>query len=255
MLHEKLGGLESTLVVRLDDGSCGSDGVPSGQFNTLLKALPRRSITLVGRLQKRGLGFDIVLDQRPVRADLRRHCVQGQLLHLFRRACPIQEEVGGVHQSFSVGLDDGHRGSDGGGSIGSRSEILQQTFLLFGRDVRVAYLRSLRPLRLDRTCVRVYDVPMIGRRRRIVIRGANRDQRHQRRDDQEVEELPPEACARRLSRHRACHDAPIQGSLQSRFTIDHDHASLYPYTSILRRTRAGRGVKFRRRRSPLRYTV
>ena len=244
-------------MVRFDDGSSGGDGLPSGQCDALLNALLRHFIGFGSsrRLQPRGLGFDIVLDQRPVRADVCHYRVEGRLLPFFRQACPIHEELGSLQRPFSVRLDNGYRGSGGGGSIGSRTEILQHTFFFFGRDVRLVYLRSLRPLRLDRTCVRVYDVPMIGRRRRIVIRGANGDQRHQRRDDQEVEELPPEACARRLSRHSACHDALIQGSLQSRFTIDHDRASLHPYTSILRRTRAGKRVKFRTRSPLLRYAA
>ena len=97
-----------------------------------MQALTRGFITLVGRLQKRGLRFDIVLDQRPVRADMRNHRVERRLLRFFRRECPIQEEVGSVHKPFSVRLDDGRCGSDGKGGIGSRTEILQQPFLLFG---------------------------------------------------------------------------------------------------------------------------
>ena len=73
-------------------------------------------------------------------------------------------------------------------------------------------------MRLDRFVVRGYDVPILGRRRRVVIRGADGDQWQQRCDQDEVEEPPPEASARRSSRRSACHDAPIQGSLQSRFT-------------------------------------
>ena len=56
---------------------------------------------------------------------------------IFRRLCAIHKELGSLHRTFSVGLDDGRRSISSGDTVRSRSEILQQTFLLFGRDVRV----------------------------------------------------------------------------------------------------------------------
>ena len=100
LLHEKLGGVEGSLVFRLDDGPRGCNRVQGGRFDTLSKEFLRRFIRWAG---------------------------------------PGSRQPRGVKQSLSVRLDDGHGGSNGRGNVGHRAEFLLQAFLLFHGNICLAY--------------------------------------------------------------------------------------------------------------------